>query len=678
MSAQAEHWLPFQNVDGVAEDFSESGCRWRSHSTMPPSALGPYLIDRRLATGGMAELFIAERQGPHGFRKRVALKRILPQYLGDPDFKSMFIDEAKVAARMSHPGVVQVFDFGEHEGELFLAMELVDGTNVSRMIRASKKLDKSIPLEVALHITGRTAHALAYVHRQGSHDGGPVVHRDVSPANILITGTGHVKLTDFGIAKMSGASRLTEDGHVRGKLGYMSPEQVIGAPLDGRSDVFTLATVLGEMLTGECIFGSGSELDILMRIRDVDLSMLDNAKRRIPRDIRDLLNRALAKSPADRPAAASFADACEEICRRRAWAHGTERTARVLVKLHLGDSLGTDNETSDRSTQVVDTSELPAGAAEMLRGVEATSPQVYRVRLENGDEVGPMSYPRLVQLITTGKVRAKTQIAKADHTFLPAAAWPELTRFVTSPAISWSDDETKNASRDGQLSPGSLVPLVHQIFRTRETGVLHLWAGERRKKIYFVDGRPEFVASTDQHELLGEHLVANGFCLRMEIEMGLALMPRYGGRLGDALVGLEILRPIDLFRAISSQVRERLLEAFCWSWGRWAFVPEARSHEETFLIGETSYPLLRDAVLGMCIQEIEANLRDVWELALIKQEVLEERAHAFDLPPRWLKTLRIAHQTTVGAIIAESSDTDNAYRALFLGIRCGLVGVVAK
>lgn len=643
---------------------------------MPPSALGPYVIDRRLATGGMAELFIAERRGPHGFRKRVALKRILPQYLGDPDFKSMFIDEAKIAARMSHPGVVQVFDFGEHDGELFLAMELVDGTNISRVIRASKKREKEIPLEVALHITARTAHALAYAHRQGTTDDVPFVHRDVSPANILLTGTGHIKLTDFGIAKMSGQSRHTEDGHVRGKLGYMSPEQVIGAPLDGRSDVFTLATVLGEMLIGESIFGNGSELDVLMRIRDVDLTALDNSKRRIPGDIRDLMGRALTKHSANRPAAAAFADACDEICRRRAWGHGTERTARLLAKLHLGWDLGDAHESNGRPTEVIDTCELPTGAAQLLRGVDPTSPQVYRVRLETGEELGPLSYPRLVELITTGKVRANTQIAKTDRSFLPATAWPELTRFVTSPAISWNDDETEHASREGRVKAGSLVPLVHGIFRERETGVLHLRHGDRRKKIYFVDGRPEFVASTDHHELLGEHLVAKGFCLRMEIEMGLALMPRYGGRLGDALVGLEILRPIDLFRAISSQVRERLLEAFCWRQGTWAFVPEARSHEETFLLGETGYPLLRDAVSNMGIEEIEANLRDIWELALARRSVLEERAHAFNLPDAWLETLRAADRTTVGSIIADSTDAETAYRALFLGVRCGLIEVV--
>ncbi|MEM9866010.1 MAG: serine/threonine-protein kinase, partial [Myxococcota bacterium] len=586
---------------------------------------------------------------------------------------------AKVAARMSHPGVVQVFDFGEHEGELFLAMELVEGTHVGRVIRSANRQEQSIPLEVALHITARTAHALAYAHRQGGDDAG-FVHRDVSPANILLTATGHVKLTDFGIAKMSHQSRHTEDGHVRGKLGYMSPEQVLGRALDGRSDVFTLATVFAEMLIGQPLFGEGSELDILVRIRDVDLTPLERSPARIPKDVLTLLKTGLARMPEDRPSAAAFAEACEEVRRRRAMAHGPERTARLLKRLHLTDVAGNDNGTTGETTALVDTSNLAPEAADLIRGID-TSKNVYRVRLASGDEVGPVSYPRLVQMITSGQVTSDTVIAKADGHFVPASEMPELTRFVTSPAISWSPGEPANASRRGDITTGRMIPLVHQILRTRETGVLHLWQGERRKKIYFVEGRPEFVASTDRHELLGEHLVAGGYCLRMEVEMGLALMPRYGGRLGDALIGLEVLRPVELFRAISDQVRHRLLEAFRWREGRWAFVAGARSHEETFLIGESGYPLLRDAVVAMRIEELEANLSEIWEHALERTPILEERAHSFGLSDGWLRLLQRANRTTVGGLLAEIGREqpallDSAYRALFLGVRCGLVGVV--
>ncbi|MEM6960015.1 MAG: serine/threonine-protein kinase, partial [Myxococcota bacterium] len=425
-----------------------------SMNAIAPTSIGPYVIDRRLATGGMAELFIAERRGPHGFSKRVALKRILPQYLADPDFKSMFIDEAKVAARMSHPGVVQVFDFGEHEGELFLAMELVEGTHVGRVIRSANRQEQSIPLEVALHITARTAHALAYAHRQGGDDAG-FVHRDVSPANILLTATGHVKLTDFGIAKMSHQSRHTEDGHVRGKLGYMSPEQVLGRALDGRSDVFTLATVFAEMLIGQPLFGEGSELDILVRIRDVDLTPLERSPARIPKDVLTLLKTGLARMPEDRPSAAAFAEACEEVRRRRAMAHGPERTARLLKRLHLTDVAGNDNGTTGETTALVDTSNLAPEAADLIRGID-TSKNVYRVRLASGDEVGPVSYPRLVQMITSGQVTSDTVIAKADGHFVPASEMPELTRFVTSPAISWSPGEPANASRRGDITTGRM------------------------------------------------------------------------------------------------------------------------------------------------------------------------------------------------------------------------------
>ena len=173
--------------------------------------IGPYVIERRLATGGMAEVFVAQRKGPHGFSKRVALKRILPQYAGDPDFVSMFIDEAKVAAQLQHPNVVQVFDFGEHGGELFLAMELVEGTNVNKLLRTVAAQRTRIPVDTALYIAAQTAHALAYAHRLADPGGSPLgfVHRDVSPANVLLTATGHVKLTDFGISKI-----LSEAGEV--------------------------------------------------------------------------------------------------------------------------------------------------------------------------------------------------------------------------------------------------------------------------------------------------------------------------------------------------------------------------------------------------------------------------------------------------------------------------------
>lgn len=647
---------------------------------MGHAPIGPYVIERRLAMGGMAEVFVAMRKGPHGFSKKVALKRILPQYAGDPDFVSMFIDEAKLAAQLHHPNVVQVFDFGEHGGELFLAMELVEGTNVHRLLRVVNAHDEQLPLDTVLYIVGQTAQALAYAHRLCGPDGEPLgfVHRDVSPANILLTSSGHVKLTDFGIAKCATQRERTEDGHVRGKLGYMSPEQVMGRPMDGRSDVFTLATVFAELLIGEPLFGTGKELDILVRIRDVDLSLLKRSARRIPRDVRRVVEAALARDPAQRPTARELAETCDEIRRRRGMSHGPDRLARLLARLDLTEA-APGTVPPDRGTALLDTSLLSPQAEALVRHVGATAPEIYTVRLADGREVGPISFPRLVQMITGGKVHSETLIRKERGAYEPATSLPELTRFVTSPALQWKLEELRHANKSGELQGASLVPIVFDLMKSRATGVLHLWDGERRKKIYFESGKPEFVASTDRRELLGEFLVEHEICLRMEVEMALALLPRYGGRLGDALVGLGILRPFELFQAISAQVRQRLLEAFTWRRGQWAFVPNMRSHEETFPLGLSFWELLREAIESAHADELEAALAPVWERRLRQVPRPSVPRESFDLPPTWAKLIdSVQEGRTAGAILTRAAadsamDLEDAYRALFFGLSCGFV-----
>jgi len=646
--------------------------------------VGPYVIERRLATGGMAEVFVAQRKGPHGFSKRVALKRILPQFAADPDFVGMFIDEAKLAAMLQHPGLVSVFDFGEQGGELFLAMELVEGTNLNRLLRACSARGEVVPIDVALYVVTQLARALAYAHRLSFPNGEPMgfVHRDVSPANILLTHTGHVKLSDFGIATRLGRSRMTEDGHVRGKLGYMSPEQVMGRDVDGRSDVFTLATVLGEMLVGEPLFGSGSELDILVRIRDVDLSVLHTSDRKVPRDVRRLLLTGLEHKPVERPTARDFADAADEIRRRRGMGHAPDRLARLLARVGLVD--GPDAEAAldapgGRVTSFFDTSVISPAAEEIVADVGIRSPNIYRAKV--GElELGPMSFPKLVQLFTSGRVDSDTPISKEGSAFAPAKILPELTRFVMSPALSWRLEEIARADQQGDIAAGALLPVFFQIMRERRTGVLHAWGDVRRKKVYFVEGKPEFVGSTDRRELLGEYLVEHGYCLRMEVEMALALLPRYGGRLGDALVGLGILRPVELFRAITSQVRWRLLELFRWRAGHWAFIEGLRSHEETLPIADDGYELLRDAVDGAHSEELQAILEPHWERLLVPVAAPPVPIASFELPARWARVLtEVRGDSTIGGIVgkhtgkgAKKADVMDAYQAIVLALAADL------
>jgi serine/threonine protein kinase len=647
--------------------------------------VGPYQIEYRLASGGMAEVYVAKRVGPHGFVKRFALKRILPQHARDPDFVAMFIDEARLASKLEHPNIVQVVDFGDSEDDLFLAMELVVGTNVNRLLRAVSERRDAVPVDIAFHVALETARALAYAHALRDDFGEPIqiVHRDVSPANILLTRTGHVKLNDFGIARASVNEQRTDTGRLRGKVGYMSPEQVLGKSLDGRSDVFTLTTVLAEMLIAEPLFGQGTDLDVLLRVRDADLRVLRDSKKNVPADVRRLLGLGLAKDPRDRPAADELANALNELMHKRGYDAGPERLVKLLTRLELVDGEALLDPSEGSHTSVVPLAFELESTSEVADTIEPPPfPEkqnvMWRVRLANGDVLGPISFPKLVELITTGIIDSRTQVAKNGAAFAPSATFTELTRFVTSPAMQWSSEEVRFATRRGRILPGSVLPIVFSLCAERTTGVLHLNDGKRRKKLYFVDGRPDFIASTDRRELLGEYLVERGLCLKMEVEMALAVLPKYGGRLGDALVGLGVLRPVELFRAISDQVRARYVEAFNWSEGEWCFVPNARSYEDTFPLRQDAFELMREVVQTMPMSIVESALEPYMDCTLVRVANPPVSVDSFRPSLAWSDTIhRFAGYASTHALVElhmlTSSDREDFLRAVYWAVSCKLI-----
>jgi eukaryotic-like serine/threonine-protein kinase len=654
-----------------------------------PLRLGPYELIERVATGGMAEVYLARRAGPHGFRKVVAVKRILPQLAKDVDFVAMFVDEARVCARLSHPNIVQVFDFGEEDGELYMAMEYVDGTTGARLMRAAAAQGMELPLEACLHVALSLLRGLEYAHSARDEAGKPLslVHRDVSPGNVLIDRSGAVKLTDFGIARAAELERRTDAGQLKGKLGYMSPEQVVGRELDARSDLFTLAIVLTEMLILRPLFSGGTELDVLIRIRDADLGALDRAKDRVPHDLRAVLHRALAKDPMLRYAsAAAFADALEDLVRRRRLQVGPAKLAAWIDRLGLSPTETVDPITGEVSRRTTAILEAPPAAesGESIRppgsGSMDVAPQVYRTKQPDGTVTGPMSYPRLVELFATGKVGAKTLIARESAGFKDAETYPELARFVTSPALRWETDFPIDAKRRGPIDRAALPAYLFDLALARETGMLVMFGGEHKKKIYLVEGVPEFVASTDKRELLGEHLIAHGQVLRMEVEMALAMLPRFGGRIGDALVGLGVLRPIELFRAIHEQTQERYVSVFSWATGEIGFVEGARSQEETFPLGVDPFDLIARGVRqGYAPSELRTLLSTLGESPLEPIASPPVRLEAFRLPEREAAVLRaLVRPMPLARFIAErcgrgEADVEEVLRATFLGLSCGFL-----
>ena len=663
-------------------------------STIPaPLRLGPYELLRRIATGGMAEVYVARRAGPHGFQKIVALKRILPQFARDADFVAMFVDEARVCARLGHPNIVQVFDFGEEDGELYMAMEYVDGTTGARLIRAAAARGEEIPLDACLHITLSLLHALDYAHNARDDEGKPLslVHRDVSPGNLLIDRTGAVKLTDFGIARAAEIERRTDAGQLKGKLGYMSPEQVVGRELDARSDIFTLGIVLAEMLVLRPLFSGGKELDVLLRIRDADLSAIDRAGFRVPDDVRAVLFRALSRDPSLRwPSAAAFADALEDIVRRRRLQVGPSRLAAFVEKLGLvtgpedDETTGEVNAEStaplecDTSTRLVLRDEGGPKTSSVQPG--AISSEIFRVQREDGSILGPMPLPRLVELFATGEVGSRCAIARDNGRFKPAAEYAELGRFLTSPALKWDSEFPADAIDRGRLDPARLPTRLFHIAVRRETGALVLRDGPRRKRIFIVEGSPECVTSTDKRELLGEFLIKRGQVLRMEVDMALAMLPRFGGRLGDALVGIGVLRPIELFRAIHDQTQERLVEVFHWKGGEISLARGVRSQEETFPLGVDMYELIgRGIRSGYSYEELESILSPVLEEVLEPIPTPPVRREMFRLPEREAAVLEaVTGKTTLGKLMAElvragTADPEEVQRAVFLGLACELL-----
>ncbi len=260
-------------------------------------SLERYDVLDRIAVGGMAEVFLAKAYGAHGFEKTLAIKRILPELARDPEFEARFIAEAKVAVRLSHANVVQVLDFGRIGESLFIAMEYVDGLDLAAMLRKFKDEGRQVPLPAAFHIAIEIIRALDFAH------GHSVVHRDVSPSNVLVSRAGEVKIADFGIAVAAQPHRGGGPGprRVMGKWRYMSPEQARGDTLDTRSDLFSAASVIYELFTGEKLFPGDESEDIIKNINEMPIPKMAALRPGLPSRLDDVIGSALARKPIDRP-----------------------------------------------------------------------------------------------------------------------------------------------------------------------------------------------------------------------------------------------------------------------------------------------------------------------------------------------------------------------------------------
>lgn len=279
-------------------------------------SFGNYTLLRRIAQGGMAEVFIARHEGMQGIDRLVAIKRILPHLLDDISFVRMFQNEAKLAARLSHPSIIHIYDFGKVEEHFFIAMEFIEGVHTGQLIQRAAQTP--MPPALVARIGIDACAGLHYAHQRTDDDGQPLqlVHRDVSPPNLLVSYDGNLKLLDFGIAKAVNTIEQTRSGIVKGKFAYMSPEQTMGKSLDGRSDVFSLGIVMWELLTGRGAVTRDDQILAMQTIRDGKVPPVESVRNDVPKPLALALRRALQKSPNKRPDAHEFGADLEKYLKR--------------------------------------------------------------------------------------------------------------------------------------------------------------------------------------------------------------------------------------------------------------------------------------------------------------------------------------------------------------------------
>jgi eukaryotic-like serine/threonine-protein kinase len=659
--------------------------------------VGRYLLGERLGAGGMAEVFIAHGAEGDIAGEKFAIKRILPQLAKDPRFVAMFCDEGRICSALLHPNIVHVVDFGEQDGELFMAMEYIDGISCARLLRAVAARGRRVPAPIACFIASQVLEALAFAHEALDEQGRPlrIVHRDVSPGNILISKRGEVKLGDFGIVRSEFISRRTYPGELKGKIGYMSPEQVVGADVDPRSDLFAVGIVLAELLLTRPLFPGKSEMEVLTRIYEADLRVLDHHADSLPPCLVETLRWTLRRRAQDRPAAARIVAgalngflqslpekvdsnslvqwlASEELLTIQSGTRALTPSPEML-KRNRGQSNGrVSGPPSYQSGTTVPRKERPH--------------TVYTIQLPNGDVLGPMGPVELVDAFATRRCPLDVVVTKNEERPRPARALGELRSIVAVEA--WLDEVL--ASRHlvrVRLERTRLPGFLYGIVQCSETGVVLLKDGNRRLGITFSGGAPVGAVSSDRDLLLGARLLEEGLLsaerLSEAMEM-LAEMPPGSTpsveRLGDLLITQRWVEPSELLRVLVAQLENRFLGLGKWDSGEVCFASGGEFVRGQLRTVSQPLHLVTQAIRqGFSGRELARILSSLGDNPIAKNPCALSAVEELGLAPEESDALaRVIGTRSLGRFLAESvtrqgPKPDDILRAVFVGMSAGLL-----
>jgi serine/threonine protein kinase len=593
--------------------------------------IGPYRFATRIAVGGMAEVFRALRRQSAGADRAVVLKRMLPALLAEPEWREMFEHEARLGMRIRHRNVVEVLDHDVDQDAPYLVLEYVFGVDLRRLASFLARSGRPMRAPLAVWVVSELLAGLHAVHTARDDVGASlrIVHRDVSPSNVFLSVHGDVKLGDLGIAQAAMREsprtpqpRTGAQGRVaaaKGKLGYLAPEQVAGQPVDARSDVFAAATILAELLLGRPLFSGGTELGVLLAIRDADLGPLRAIASRLPPGLEGVLGAALAREPSRRTPdaeslrAALMAHAPEpDVDLRRELGAlviaaldageaeaGVDRTSLAHTREHTQDLPGSEPAPPPAvASLALDRALRDGGRFFDLESPGAAFGPVYEVRV--GERMlGPWPYARVVQALRGAELDGGCRVRVDGGEERAIADVAELARHLHRTPIS-SPAPRAAMVQTGEswdiASRGGIVPVLVSALLRKETGLLLCERDGVRKEVYLDAGVPTFVASNRVEELLGERLVAAGVVDRAELDLALAVMPRFEGRLGDTIVALGLAAPLVIFRHIALHAREKLLDVFTWREGRAALHRRLGAPDGSFPLRLDAWDLIESGI----------------------------------------------------------------------------------
>lgn len=614
-----------------------------------PRTIGRYAVLDRLAVGGMAELFKAQLSGQHGFEKLVTIKKILPHLAVDRSFIEMFIDEARLTAQLDHPHIVQVFELGTDADTPYIAMQFVDGVDVLGLLRECARAQIRLPPHIAAFIARHVLDALDYAHHAVDASGRPlgVIHRDISPGNVLLSWRGDVKLTDFGIARAVERRHKTEAGTLKGKYGYMSPEQVLGGEVDFRTDIFTSGILLAEMVMARRLFTAPNDLDILLQVRDARLERLHKYASEFPADLRALVIKALQRRPEARwQTAGAMRDALDE------WLDTNGRTSQRDLAAFL------------QQVVAAPTSELARGAMGAM-GEDGEH--------DEHDELVPAG-PRTSERLAV----AEAEVAAARARY--------RSHGEGAPALAQDDDDGEaelvpiatfaGATELGDLAVVPPIRLLYRLTKARASGLLKLELGATVKEAYLADGQPLFITSNITGERLGRYLISEGVLTREQLARARAEMPTFGGRLADTLVGLDLLTPLEAYRLLATQVGGKLISACAWSDGRYTWAAGHANPWKTRSLHLDMHRILGAGASQLAKEHIEQWAEEHGSSFAVAEEVTHAELNAFGLGETLLRVHALLDgRTRLRDLLAKVRSADarlNLIRLVYLAVQTDL------